>query len=153
MADRYYYRGTTVGWPGDTMLQDQKTTCTTTDPLVATLFAIECRNYGRAVVLAARRDSFGSLIGPANYFDMIESAVNLLCPPLEFERQVDFFLDVDIELLRELGFPDMPVRLSGKTILQQELEETHSLGMRLNKDQVTQFDARMQELSHGRERT
>lgn len=155
METRYLYRGTTVGWPGNPVLQERRTTCTTRDPLVATLFAIECRNHGRAVILAARRDPLESLVGPENYFSVTECAINLRCSPLEFESQAELSLDVDasIVILRELGFSDMPARLRGKTTLQQELEETHALGIRLNEDQIRQFNARMQEIGHGRERT
>ena len=48
----YLYRGTTAGWPGNSVLQAERITCTSTDPLVATLFAIECRNHGRAIIAA-----------------------------------------------------------------------------------------------------
>lgn len=155
METRYLYRGTTIGWPGNPVLRDRRTTCTTTDPLVATLFAIECRNHGRAVVLAAWRDPLERLFDSDNWLDMIECAVNLQLSPLEFESQSEFLLDVDsaIEILRELGFLDLPARLRGKSSLQQEIAETHALGMRLNAAQIHRFNVRMQEISHGRPST
>jgi filamentous hemagglutinin len=150
MDARYLYRGTTEGWPGNPVLEEQQITCTTTDPLVATLFAVECRNHGRAIILAARRDRFENLIGPRNVFEDIESAINLSCSPIEFAEQAEFVLEVDraIDILRDLGFEDVPVRLKGTTILQQEIGETHSLGMRLNKEQLDQFNARLSEVSY-----
>jgi hypothetical protein len=64
----YLYRGTTTGWPGNPVLREQNITCTSTDPLVATLFAIECRNHGRAIVAVARQDKFVGLVAPENHF-------------------------------------------------------------------------------------
>jgi hypothetical protein len=153
METRYLYRGTRVGWPGNPTLRDRRTTCTTAHPLVATLFAIECRNHGAAAILAARRDSMEGRIAAANDFDIIECAVNVQCSPAEFEREAEFLLDVDaaLEILRELGFADMTTRLNGKSMLHQELEETHALGMRLNEVQIRRFNARMQEVASGRE--
>jgi hypothetical protein len=80
----------------------------------------------------------------------IESAVNLLCSPREFAERAEFVLEVDkaIEILRDLGFVDVPIRLKGTTLLQQEIEESHSLGMRLNEEQLHQFHARLLEISH-----
>ena len=60
----YLYRGTTAGWPGNSVLQEEQITCTSTDPLVATLFAIECRNHGHAVILAVRTELFDKVLGP-----------------------------------------------------------------------------------------
>jgi len=101
MEIRYLYRGTTEGWRGHPVLPGPEITCTTTDPLVAALFAIECRNHGHAVVMAARRDRFEGLIGPANHFDIIESAVNLLISPLDFAQgAVTLEVDQVWEVLR-----------------------------------------------------
>jgi hypothetical protein len=154
MDIRYLYRGTTEGWPGYPVRPGEEITCATTDPLVATLFAIECRNYGRAFILAARRDRLEHLVAPANIFDIIESAVNLRCSPLEFASRAEFVLGVDdsIAILRELGFVDVPVRLRAKSTLHQEIEDSHSLGLRLNREQAHLFNTHALEISHGRER-
>src|SRR5437016_3765656 len=109
MEIRYLYRGTTEGWRGYPVLPGPAITCTTTDPLVATLFAIECRNHGHAVILAARADLFGGLIGPANHFDLIESAVNVLMSPLDFAQgAVTLEIDRVLDTLREIGFDQIP---------------------------------------------
>lgn len=152
MEIRYLYRGTTEGWPGYPVRLGEEITCTTTDPLVATLFAVECRNLGRAIILAARRDPLGGLVAPANCFDMIECAINLRCSAAEFARRAEVVLEVEesIAILREFGFTDLPVRMKSKTTLQQEIEESHSLGMRLSREQARQFNIRMLEITHGR---
>jgi hypothetical protein len=121
--DEYLYRGTTRGWPGNECLRTERITCTTTDPLVATLFAIECRNRGPAVVLVARRKPFEGLIGPPNYFAIVECAVNVLVAPLDFASQAVLTLDVDqaITILGEMGFDRLPARISGQVALREAL--------------------------------
>ena len=144
MEDRYLYRGTTEGWPGRPVLPGPDITCTTTDPLVATLFAVECRNHGRAVVLAARRDLFKNLIGPENYFGMIESAVNLLMCPLDFSRKaVTLEVDKVLEVLREIGFDQLPIRLKDKAARREALVSSYGAGHRLSEEQLRQFELRV----------
>jgi hypothetical protein len=127
------------------MLQEEKITCTTTDPLIATLFAIECRNHGHAVILVARRELFREFRGAPNYFSVSESAVNLQIVPAEFAKMAELVLDVgrSIEILREVGFPDLPVRLAGYAALQDEIDESHAAGLRLNAQQIRLFNARI----------
>ena len=155
METRYLYRGTTVGWPGDTILQEQRITCTTTDPLVATLFAVECRDHGRPAILVARRDLFEHLIAEANFFAVIECAVNVRMLPVDFAALAEVVLEVDdsLTILRELGFGEIPIRLSGVGALQDTLEESHLLGIRLNEEQLRLFTTRMFEVSHDNQAT
>jgi hypothetical protein len=100
-------------------LQVLRITCTSTDPLVATLFAVECRNHGRAIIAAAKRENFRGLVGPPNHFAVLESAVNLYVPPPEFAARVQIMLDVDraLAILSEIGFKDLPVRIRDKEAL------------------------------------
>jgi hypothetical protein len=115
-------------------------TCTTTDPLVATLFAIDCRNYGHAVILAVRRDVVEDLIGPENHFDMIENAVNLLISPIDFARlAVTLEVDRVWEALRELGFDEVPIRMRDKWGLRNALVSSYEVGQRLNAEQLRRF--------------
>jgi hypothetical protein len=141
MEIRYLYRGTTEGWGGHPVLPVPPMTCTTTDPLVATLFAIECRNHGHAVILAAQRDLFEDLIGPANHFDLIESAVNLVISPLDFAQQaVTLEIDRVVDILRDIGFDQMPIRLRDKWALREALVSSYDAGERLNAEQLRQFN-------------
>jgi hypothetical protein len=144
----YLYRGTTAGWPGNSVLQEEQITCTSSDPLVATLFAIECRNHGHAVILVARRELFATVPGPLNYFSVSESAVNLRITPENFARRAEVVLDVDksLRILDALGFADIPVRLEGRSALQQELDTSHAAGLRLNDEQIALFNGRMFEI-------
>lgn len=110
----YLFRGTTRGWPGNDALWREGITCTTADPLVATLFAIECRNNGPAIILAARWDSFSEEERPdfTNHFWLMENEVVLWLPPVEFEKRAEVALEVDraLEILADLGFEGLPIR-------------------------------------------
>ncbi len=105
-TDPYLYRGTTRGWPGNPGLQDLQMTCTTTDPLVATLFAIECLGHGEGIVYLAPRAPLERWAGPPNCFDDLECAVNIKIKPTEFLKHVQFGLHPHRtrEILMEMGF-------------------------------------------------
>lgn len=144
----YLYRGTTAGWPGNRTLQEEQITCTTTDPLVATLFAIECRNHGRAIILAANRGLFHGLMAPRNHFFEFESAINLKISPLQFSGIATRSLEVDesLAILREIGFDDVPIRLRDKAALRAELMYSFDADMRLNPEQLELFKLQMRGL-------
>jgi hypothetical protein len=141
----YLYRGTTVGWPGNRSLQDAGVTCCTTDPLVACLFAVECRDQGRAALFATRRDRYTNLIVAENYFSITECAVNVQASPTGFITDADHMLSVDdaLSILHSIGFPHLPERISGKGSLQTWLDETHIRGDRLNEEQIETFNHEM----------
>jgi hypothetical protein len=111
--------------------------------LVATLFAVECRSHGTAIVLLARRGRFEE-IPPGPYdmtFQALESQVVLATPPQEFAEQADLTLEVDrcLEVLTGLGFTSIPIRIMGKSALQDALEESHRLAQRLSRSQIHSF--------------
>lgn len=145
MEVQYLYRGTTKGWPGNEVLREERITCTTTDPLVAALFGVECRNHGHAVILMARASAFPGLVGPPNIFEMIESAVNIMVPPEDFARRVERVLEVDevLRILRDLGFGDVPIRIRDRSALQEALFASYQAGDRLNDEQLLDFVGRI----------
>jgi hypothetical protein len=85
-SDRFLHRGTTPGWPGNVSLQKEGKTCTTTDPLVATLFAIECPHHGPSTVLLAPMTAFDGLTGPTNHAAIFEREIVVNLLPLDFAR-------------------------------------------------------------------
>ena len=153
----YYYRGTTRGWPGNSSLSENRVTFVSTDPLVATLFAIECRRRGKAAVLVASPRNFevvtydrtGDLIDQAldGAFNDRESAIQLAVSPAEFEAQADFIVEVDlaIEVLKELGFDGIPILLGSRDDLNDELTETLRRGARLSLKEIREFDDKIKE--------
>jgi hypothetical protein len=50
-----------------------------------------------------------------------------------------------IEILREMGFTNLPVRLYGIAALRFALAESHAEGIRLNREQIRNFNSRMLE--------
>jgi len=125
-------------------VQEEQITPTTTDPFVAALFAIECRNHGPAVILAVPESLFADVIAPPNHFAVIESAVNLRVSPIQFAKQAEVVLNVDkaLEILREIGF-DVSVRLRDIGTLREALIQSYEDGERLNSDQLNLFNSRM----------
>jgi len=140
----YLYRGTTMGWPGAATTRLGRMTPTTTDPLIAALFAIEARNKGRAILLAVRRGSIPEL-NEMNHFTIFESAVNLDISPSEFAERAEVVMEVDValEYLRMIGTANLPVRIQGNNALHEYLRDNHSTGSRLNLGQIRHFNQLM----------
>ena len=146
LARRHLYRGTTPDWPGNEGLREAGCTPATTDPLVATLFAVLCRNHGASVALLVDRSSLEPFVGPANFFGEVGCAVNLRMQPSEFFRYVVRRVEVDraLEVLSGMGFDRLPVRLRSPEALRDELFETQELRQRLSPAQVAEFDRQVQ---------
>lgn len=144
----YLYRGTTVGWPGNLCLQDERITCCTTDPLVACLFAVECRAKGKAIIYVSSRDRYSNLIAADNHFSVIECAVNLNLVPSEFIDQSDYRLDVEevLNILHRLGFEYLPVHIAGKVALRNWLQDSYNRGDRLSVEQLDSFNREMEDI-------
>jgi hypothetical protein len=132
---------------GESSCTERAFTYTSLDPLVATLFAVECRSHGAAVVLVARRGRFEEVPpGPFDKtFQALESQVVLATPPLEFAEKSELSLEVNrcLRVLTELGFTGLPSRIHAISHLRRTLFETHSLGQRLNSLQIQSFVSRV----------
>jgi hypothetical protein len=138
MAERFLYRGTTRGWGGTQGLQAARRTPTTTDPLITTLFAIECCRHGSAGVHLVSSTSVSELIVPGNVFEELESEIVLKVTPLEFaSRYSEHWVPVEraCSILDALGF-QLPATISSRERLDMELEEWR----RLTDSQVLDFD-------------
>jgi hypothetical protein len=131
------YRGTTVGWPGNPVLQRLRYTTTTVDPVVATLFALEAANYGEAVVLLCQREVVGAMLEPGNVLADLEGEVVVSVTPAEFYQFV--FASIGArqsrDFLSELGV-ELPAVIGGKRSLTAMLRE-HP---RLTDEQIAAFD-------------
>jgi len=83
-----YFRGTSLGYPGSPALQKIEVTPTTTDPVVATIFATESASYGKGVVyLAAPANLAGANIMKGNVLRDLEAEVAVGVSPTEFARR------------------------------------------------------------------
>jgi hypothetical protein len=125
-------------------------TCTSIDPLVATLFAIYARQFGQGVVLLGERAGLEASCGPSNFGNELELAVNLRLRPVEFERRARWAVPVSesVEILAELGFSRLPIGLVTPSDLRRALEWTQADESRLNGDQIIDYNRRAEELCH-----
>jgi hypothetical protein len=145
LADRFLYRGTTPDWPGNPSLHGNARTCATTDPLVATLFAIECLQRGPAIVLVAPWAAFEGLSGPTNHAAIFECEVVLKISPIEFAKQAIVRLEAQSsrDILVGMGFDRIPVRISGKSALREAIDQSHRDSDRLSPDQILAFNSKV----------
>lgn len=137
-SDQHLFRGTTLGFPGGEALQQLGITSTTTDPLVATLFAIESSSHGApGVVLIALRSRLSNRIGQPNNYMELEQEVAVEQPPADFAEKAEFTVDVSVarKILIEIGFQPIPPGIVGYGHLQLALRSTH----RLNSNEIQAF--------------
>jgi hypothetical protein len=116
----WLYRGTTPHWPGSEPLRTLRITPTSTDPLVATIFALECLRFGPAVVQIVLREAVADRIDQPNVLSALEREVVLAMPPEEFSRD-HACLQVSAyearEVLAEIGY-ELPVSMANKQVFQ-----------------------------------
>jgi hypothetical protein len=138
---RFLYRGTTRGWPGNDASREENRTCATTDPLVATVFAVHCRNFGAAVVHVF--DSRGyQIVESTNCLADIEAEVLVESNPLDFAVAAVRTIEVDeaIEILDGMGFK-IPTRLPASAVQLTRFLEVER-DRRLQPEQIAEFNRR-----------
>ena len=93
--DIRYFRGTTRGYPGNASRDGW--TSTTTDPRVATLFALEAKRFGSSVVhYIADCSELQDLVTEANVFAAWEKEVVFHIPIRNFGRFIKFSLPGEV---------------------------------------------------------
>ena len=93
--DIRYYRGTTKGYPGNSSREGW--TSTTTDPRVATLFALEAKRFGSCIVrYIVSCDELEKKIVEPNHFAEWEKEVVFQIPIRTFDRFVKFSLPGEV---------------------------------------------------------
>ena len=136
----YLFRGTTVGWPGNSNAVQSSLTYTSLHPVVATLFAVEARNHGHAVLIASWRGEFPEVDpGPFDVgFQRLELSVTLSVTPAHFAQNAELVFDVDhaLQTLAAVGYSGIDHRLSGKDALQKALSTGN---WRLDHEQIRRF--------------
>jgi hypothetical protein len=140
MSD-FFYRGTSRNWPGSQALQLLNLTPISTDPLVATLFAVESARFGEGVVYMCRRSAVAELIAPGNVLSELERELVVGVSPKEFaERFVTATVDAQYArtVLAEMGC-ELPAQIADKNVLDWHLRTS----ARLREQDLTIFDARV----------
>ena len=128
------------------MLRGLQVTPTSADPLVATLFALNCRRFGKALFLACEYNAVERFIGTPNCLAEMEKEVVVDVAPLVFaERFAEWVLDPEVphRILTAMGF-DLPAYIDDRRTLIEWIFSSP----RLSDDQTSEFDQRiLQELS------
>jgi filamentous hemagglutinin len=133
------FRGTTPGFPGNPVLQQFGITPASTDPLVATVFALEGRTIGGdAVVLTGgmRRFRAGD-IDLGNVRASLEREVQVNMRPNQFEALASNSIPVDTarQVLNDMGVIKLPSTITNSHQATQILEGT----ARLTPAQIQEF--------------
>lgn len=100
-------RGTTIGWPGSRALQAAGVTPLTTDPLVATLFGLECLRHGPAIVQLCERNAVAEILVAGNVLADLEREVVVNEPPAVFTEHFEAGIiaaGAAREILAEMGY-------------------------------------------------
>jgi hypothetical protein len=137
----FLFRGTTEGYPGSPALQRLGVTPTSTDPAVATIFAVEASNFGKGVVQIAPRGLVPTIEG--NVLAALEAEIGVELLPLEFAKRArPVSVDVARGTLREMGI-DIPERIPDKAHLDAALRSRSQMSA----EQIREFQRRVQEKS------
>ena len=128
---KYLFRGTLPSSAFSKPYQGLGVTPTSTDPIVATLFACRYRMMGSAVVLLALKSEFIELLdGPNLTSFYYECAVNLELPPDKFEMRCQHSISIDdsLAILEKLGYrlpsklPDLSALTQSPRMLADDIE-------------------------------
>nr|WP_238691736.1 LysM domain-containing protein [Xanthomonas arboricola] len=139
LGDVQLFRGTTQGFPGNPVLQQLGITPASTDPLVATVFALEGKAIGGdAVILTGGMRRFGAGdIEVGNIRSSLEREVQVNMRPSQFEALAPNSIPVDTarKVLSDMGVANLPPTITGSHQATQILETTS----RLTPAQIQEF--------------
>jgi len=136
-AANLFFRGTSEGFAGSPTLQEIGVTPVSTDPVVATIFAIEAENYGRGVVhIASRSDLAGVEILKGNVLAHLEREVGIGILPAEFARRASITITASQarNILSGMGI-HIQLSIRGPAAVDAVLRATP----RLTSEQIQQF--------------
>lgn len=124
----YVFRGTTIGFPGGTNIQKLGYSCTTWNPIKATLFAIECarRHPETAVVYVIKTGNIAYLKPLGNVLKKYEEEVVWPILPKDLYKLSEGYVTIQnmLQALTKNGISvDGPVSLETLTRLCRECEK------------------------------
>lgn len=90
---KYVFRGTTLGWVGNKVLQLLPRTCTTSDPSIAYHFAYECSQEREpAVIYIAKYENLKTFEVEVNILKFAEREVVFKLKPVDFYKYCDGYI-------------------------------------------------------------
>ena len=139
LGDVPLFRGTTEGFPGHPALQRLGISPASTDPLVATVFALEGKaKGGNAVILFGTKQQLGNpAVDLGNVRRILEREVAVGLAPSDFARNAPNSVSVDKarQILSELGIADLPPSIQSTDEATRILKNTP----RLSPEQILEF--------------
>ncbi len=121
---KYVFRGSTIGWPGNSASRQMPRTPTTTNPVKAFLFAICCHDKGvPAVIYVAGIDKLKGIKTDKNVLAKVEEETGYIIAPKAFIELCDGYITTDeaINIFLQLGLK--PPLLVDKTLLDMALKD------------------------------
>ncbi len=110
---KYLFRGTSKGFEGNSALQKTYMTPTSPDPAVATIFAIESKNYGEGVLHIALPSKFQGAEYTVNVLATLEREVVVGVTPVVFAKKASITITAEQSrgILAKMGI-NIPARVS-----------------------------------------
>ncbi|WP_269507033.1 hypothetical protein [Burkholderia sp. IMCC1007] len=139
-GDVHLFRGTSPGWVGSLGAQATAVSATT-DPSIATVFALEARGQaGQAVVQFGPRSSIGTF-DLGNWMAAQEREVGVLMSSKDFAARAPSFVPVDTarQVLGELGMPKLPYTVASPSARSMLLDAVP----KMTPEQVAEFIQRI----------
>lgn len=117
MGDIQLFRGTSAGWKGSPSAQATAVSAST-DPHVATIFALEARaQAGEGMLLFGSRSEIGTF-GRGNWMAAQEREVGVLMNAEQFSAKAPFSISADNArgILAEMGMPALPRSVASPSV-------------------------------------
>lgn len=139
-GDIHLFRGTSPGWAGSPGAQATAVSATT-DPYIATVFALEARGQaGQAVVQFGPRSSIGTF-DMGNWMAVQEREVGVLMTSRDFAARAPSSVPVDTarQVLGEMGMPELPYTVASPSARSMLLDAAP----KMTPEQVAEFIQRI----------
>lgn len=139
-GDIHLFRGTSPGWAGSPGAQATAVSATT-DPYIATVFALEARGQaGQAVVQFGPRSSIGTF-DMGNWMAAQEREVGVLMTSRDFAARAPSSVPVDTarQVLGEMGMPEPPYTVASPSARSMLLDAAP----KMTPEQVAEFIQRI----------
>ncbi|MFT4155701.1 hypothetical protein [Parafilimonas sp.] len=113
----YLFRGTSEGFEGSPQLQKIGITPTSSDPVVATIFSINSKNYGNGVLQVALPKDLQGVEYTGNVLQSMEKEIGVGLKPAEFAQKTSITITSDQarDILKNMGI-NLPAKISTEDI-------------------------------------
>jgi hypothetical protein len=116
-GDIYLFRGTSPSWAGSSGAQATAVSAST-DPYIATIFALEARAQGgQGALLFGSRSQIGTF-DVGNWMALQEREVGVLLSPSNFAANAPYNIPADVArgILRDMGLPELPYSVANPSM-------------------------------------